>query len=127
MSLRQEDFAEILVQHGHCGDLDEASVLADLVYQEIPILLETTEHDDVIHPSDDEITQWNSILQDVLGVDSDQSKSLLKELLLIENDEEVEAEEDDAENDLSDEGFDGVGFVEVRHDVLLPAVGEQPL
>ncbi|KAL3943793.1 MAG: hypothetical protein SGBAC_002122 [Bacillariaceae sp.] len=99
MSLRQEDFAEILVQQGHCGNSEESQVLADLVYQEIPILLETTEDDETIRPTEEELMEWNNLLQDVLGVEEDESNSLLKLLLLVE-DEEVE-EEDDSENDVA--------------------------
>ena len=110
MSLRREDFVEILVQHGHCGDLDEATVLTDLVYQEIPILLETTEDDDAISPAEEEMVQWNNLLQDVLGVEEDESKLLLKQLLLMEedddDDDDDEEEEDASENDVADEDSD---------------------
>ncbi|CAJ1961643.1 unnamed protein product [Cylindrotheca closterium] len=105
MSLRREDFAGILVQHGHCGDLDEATVLADLVYQEIPILMETTEDDETIRPAEEEILEWQSLLQDVLGVEEDESNLLLKQLLLVDEEEEEE-EEDASENDVADEDSD---------------------
>ena len=46
MSLQQDDFANVLIQQGHCSDIDEAHVLADLVYQEIPLLSETSKDGD---------------------------------------------------------------------------------
>lgn len=103
--MRREDFAEILVQRGHCGDSEEASVLADLVYQEITILSETTEDGEPFNPTDEKLEEWNNLIQEFFGVTVDQAKILLEELFLMEHEEEEDEKEneDDSESDVSKE------------------------